>query len=198
MPARELITGVLDLEITRLYAWTRDYVYAHEARPIVTEAACQLLFSAATGGATENGPYAFMVKSVRQQLLAAFDGNPFYFPPSAHLAVPLPNDQELEELCWVYGLVQAATSDPTIALGELYSLLRYLLDHYGFQVRSEALTGAFSSGAVGRQVEVYLLELIDRILHVRGDLFTMARAFADRERARSAEWLRNLPLQRRS
>lgn len=197
MPAAELIQGVVRLEATRLYSWARDYVLPPVARTAVTEAMTQLLFAAATGCATQHGPAAFLARSTHAQLQASVKWDEFYVPASAYTLIPSQTAEELEELCLVFGLIEACAGEGRLSLGQLYSLMHHLRRH---QIAPAGMASTSSPAAaltIGRQVELWLLEQIDRVLHVRGDLYDAARAFAAREQARALHWLTQVPSQRR-
>jgi hypothetical protein len=194
--ARQLIEGVVRLEWTRVYSWARDYVYAEVARPIVTESFHQLLFAAASGAITMDGPYASLVRSTHSQLVAHFKGDAFYLPSTAHLAVPLPTDEELEELCLAYGMLQATAAMLRLSLGELYSLLHHLRTSQGLLDRGPAPAVSVLQETAGYKVQEQLFEAIDGRLHLQDDWYKTGEAWARREYRRSQAWLSTLPAQR--
>lgn len=197
MPAAELIEGVVGLEAVRLYSWAREYALPDVAGAAVTEAFAQLLFAAATGCATRHGPAELLARSTHAQLLAAVKGDEFYVPASAYLTVPAQSAEELEELCRVFGLIEAVAGAVQLSLGEVYSLTHHLR-HRRMSLRTPAyVSGGAGALTIGRKVEIRLLEEIDRLLHVRGGLYDAALAFAGREQARALHWLTQVPAQRK-
>lgn len=196
MSASELIEGVVRLEATRLYSWSREYVTPTVASLATHEALIQLLFSAATGCATSDGPPAFLAKSVHAQLVASVHGDTFYVPTSAYRTVPPHSADELWELCLVFGLIESACGDSRLSLGNLYSLMHHLRISRLSLAGPDQAAGEHSALTIGRKVELFLLDTIDRILHVRGDLYDAAQAFAGREQARALQWITRMPSQR--
>ena len=197
MAARGLIEGVVRLEYTRLYGWTRVYALPSFAGPMVQEALMQLLFCAATGGQTTEGPYAYLVDAVHGQLVAHHKGDKFYLPWPDDPPVPVPSDDEYYELCLVFALIQAVIPYGWVSLGDLHSLMQHLRQAYGFTAVSSVSTRPHAAGTIGAKVEERLLEDINQLLTVRGDLYAAALNVAARERARGLEWTARVPAQRR-
>lgn len=163
---------------------------------MVGEAWSQLLFCAATGGDTPEGPYAYLVDAVYNQMCAYHKHDSFWIPPLGYEPIPVPTDDELYELCLAYALVRVGASMAGLHLGDLYSLISHLRRAYVDHAPPPATGRPHSAQTVGQTVESRLLGFMDGLLSVRGQGYTSALTIAARERSCGLRWSHQIPRQR--